>query len=280
MNEQLKKKIERAIRFLRSIPSSETDPVEVCYSGGKDSDVILQLAKEAGIHYRAIYKCTTIDPPGTVAHVKAMKVEIHKPINGTFRELIIRKGLPSRIMRFCCEELKEYKILGKQIIGVRRCESRKRAERYTEPTACRLYGKKDYVEQFFPILDWTDADIKDYIFDRNIKCAPVYYDEDGTFHVERRLGCLCCPLQSTKRRIRSFRESPGMVVFYIHALVKFWELHPNVQVRKDYSSPYEQFVRDVFYPVEKDWEVHKHGLFADADFDYKTFLESYFKVKL
>ena len=62
MNEQLKKKVDFAVRLLQSIPNDE--PIEISYSGGKDSDVILELAKMAGIKYRAIYKNTTIDPPG------------------------------------------------------------------------------------------------------------------------------------------------------------------------------------------------------------------------
>ena len=60
-SDELKKKVGHAIRLLQSV---KTDgPIEVCYSGGKDSDVILELAKMAGINYRAIYKNTTIDPP-------------------------------------------------------------------------------------------------------------------------------------------------------------------------------------------------------------------------
>ena len=62
---ELQKKIDRAVKLLRSIPLAEGEAVEVSYSGGKDSDVILQLVKESGIKYRAIYKNTTIDPPGT-----------------------------------------------------------------------------------------------------------------------------------------------------------------------------------------------------------------------
>lgn len=279
MNEQLQKKIDRAIRFLRSIPNSEADPVELCYSGGKDSDVILQLAKEAGIHYRALYKSTTIDPQGTIAHVKAMGVEVVKPTI-SFRDLIIKKGLPSRIRRFCCEELKEYKILEKQIVGVRRSESRARAERYKEPSTCYVYGKDECAEQFFPILEWTDKDVKEFIIDRGIKCAPVYYDEKGKFHVERRLGCLCCPLQSQKKRLADFKAHPKMVVFYIHALQIYRDNHPDVSACIDHKTASEQFVHDVFYPGSREWDVHKNGIFADADFDYKAFLEDYFKVKL
>lgn len=69
MNEKLKKKVNFAIKLLQSIPL-DSGPVEVSVSGGKDSDVILELAKMAGIPYRAIYKNTTIDPPGTIAHAR------------------------------------------------------------------------------------------------------------------------------------------------------------------------------------------------------------------
>ena len=61
MRPELEKKVERAIRLLQSIP--QDGDIELSYSSGKDSDVILELAKMAGIPYRAIYKATTIDPP-------------------------------------------------------------------------------------------------------------------------------------------------------------------------------------------------------------------------
>ena len=77
ISEELQKKIDRAIRLLKSIENAtdvngEKQPIEIAYSGGKDSDVILQLAKEAGIDFKAIYRCTTIDPPGTIGHVEAV----------------------------------------------------------------------------------------------------------------------------------------------------------------------------------------------------------------
>ena len=86
MTEKLKKKIDRAIRFLQSIKSEE---IELAYSGGKDSDVILELAKMAGIKFRAIYKNTTIDPPYTIKHVKEKGVEIVQP-KKTFAQKVKR----------------------------------------------------------------------------------------------------------------------------------------------------------------------------------------------
>lgn len=181
INEQLQKKIDQSIRLLQSVQKRYDGEIELAYSGGKDSDVILQLAKEAGIRYRAIYKNTTIDPPGTIAHVKEMGVEILRPKENFF-QLIAKKGFPSRFYRFCCKVLKEYKILDKTVIGVRKEESRARKERYNEPTQCRYYGskkKENHVEQIYPILEWTDEDVRDFILDRGLKLAPLYYDTGG-----------------------------------------------------------------------------------------------------
>lgn len=181
LNEQLQKKVSQSIKLLQSVQKRYDGEIEIAYSGGKDSDVILQLAKEAGIKYRAIYKNTTIDPPGTWGHVREMDVEILRA-KTSFFHLVAQKGFPSRFYRFCCEKLKEYKVLDKSIIGVRKAESRKRNERYNEPTECRYYGAKkeeNHVEQIYPILEWTDEDVRDFIVDRKLKLAPIYYDSGG-----------------------------------------------------------------------------------------------------
>lgn len=206
MTTELQRKIDSSIRLLQAIQKAHPDDtIEVAYSGGKDSDVILQLAKEAGINYRAIYKNTTIDPPGTITHVRAMGVEIRQP-KKSFFQLIEQKGMPNRYARFCCQVLKEYKILDVCIVGVRRAESTKRAKNYTEPTKCRFYGsKKNHVEQVYPILEWSDSDVRDFILDRGLTLAPVYYT-DGELHTERRLGCIGCPLKNKKERLAELKK--------------------------------------------------------------------------
>lgn len=181
ITKELQAKINRSIRLLQSVQKGYDGEIEIAYSGGKDSDVILQLAKEAGIRYWAIYKNTTIDPPGTIAHVKRMGVEIRRP-KRSFFQIIAQKGLPNRFNRFCCSELKEYKILDKCIIGVRKEESAKRNTLYNEPTACHWYGKKteeNHVEHIYPILDWTSEDVFAFIMDRKIQLAPIYYESGG-----------------------------------------------------------------------------------------------------
>ena len=169
----LNRKIDLAIRLLRSIP--QDGPIELSYSGGKDSDVILELARMSGIPFEAIYKNTTIDPPGTINHCKEKGVTIVPP-RITFMKLMQEHGMPSRFRRFCCSKLKEYKIHDRAIQGIRRSESVKRAKRYTEPEECRVYPGKEKVRVYFPILEWTNDDVETFICQRNIKCAPVYYD--------------------------------------------------------------------------------------------------------
>lgn len=276
ISEELQRKIDGSIKLLRAVQNSRPNEIiEVAYSGGKDSDVILQLAKEACINYEAIYKNTTIDPPGTIKHAQEMGATILSP-KKTFRQLIAENGLPHRFMRFCCRELKEYKVRDVCIIGVRREESRKRADKYIEPTECRIYSNKERVSAIYPILDWSTKDVSDFLKDRGIKCAPLYYDENGVFHPERRLGCMCCPLASKNNRISQFRQYKGMVRFYINAAQKFLDNHPKYQYK--YKDAVEWFYRDVFCTSNESWRLAKSGLFGIPDF--KKFLEDYFDVKL
>ena len=231
MTEGLQKKIDRAIKLIQSA-GKDGVVVEVAYSGGKDSDVILELTKMAGIKYRAIYKNTTIDPPGTIAHAKENGAEILRP-KETFFHLIEQNAFPNRFARFCCRYLKEYKVLDRCIMGVRKAESTKRAERYNEPTECRYYGnKKEHVEAFYPILDWSDDDVVEFIRERGIKIHPLYFRQDGSIDPKRRLGCMCCPMASTKKRLEQFKERPGMVKAYIRAGQKFRETHPDTKTAR------------------------------------------------
>ena len=276
MTDELQRKVDRAVKLIQQA-GRDAIP-EVAYSGGKDSDVILELARMSGIEFRAIYRNTTIDPPGTIAHVKANGVEILRP-KQTFFQLIEQNGFPNRFMRFCCRYLKEYKVLDRCIMGVRKAESTKRAARYSEPTECRFYGsKRDHVEAFYPILDWSDQDVVDFITARGIKLHPLYYREDGTIDPKRRLGCMCCPLASNKKRIEYFKRYPNMVKAYIRAGQKFRDIHPDTKSIKTHPTVYQQFVRDLFFERQRKFEESQGGLFDDID--YKKFLMEYFNIEL
>lgn len=268
-------KIDRAIKLLQSI---KADEIELSFSGGKDSCVILELAKMAQIPYRAIYKNTTIDPPGTIQFCKDNGVEIIRP-EKTFFQLIEQKGFPTRRARFCCEKLKEYKILDNAIQGIRRCESSKRAERYKEPVICRIYGNKsNHVNVFLPILDWTDSDVSDFINERKIQCHPLYYKNE-VFDVKKRLGCMCCPLQSDKG-LSDFKKNPKMVKAWINAGAVWWNRPREKEMgcKRKFENVYELFVHNIFFDSYESFILSKKGMFGTID--CKQFLEEYFKIKL
>ena len=276
MRKELEKKIEQAIKLLRLMAESNDD-VEVCYSGGKDSDVILELAKMAGVKFTAIYKATTIDPPHTIEHCREKGVQVVFP-KRTFFQLLQRKGMSSRFGRWCCSELKEYKIKDTQILGIRKQESKKRAKLYKEPVVCRLYKKGEHVQQILPILDWNNQDLEEFIEERKIKLHPLYYRADGSIDIERRLGCLCCPLKSDNG-LNDFKNYPKMVVTYIHCLKKWWNKPRKkpTSIKEKYSDVYEYFVCRVFYLSVKYMTLNKESLFPQ---DWKANLEDYFKIKL
>ena len=285
MSEELQIKINRAIKLLQSAAAKAAEagqPLELCYSGGKDSDVILELAKMSGIKYRAIYKCTTIDPPGTIKHAIDNGAEIVRP-EETFFQLIRRKGLPSRLVRFCCQILKEYKILDYAVVGIRRSESKKREELYKEPEQCRVYANKDKVRQYLPILDWTDDDVTEFISERGIKCHPLYYDENGNFDVKQRLGCMCCPLAWKKHRIEEFKKHPIMVRQYIRNASYYFYNHYKNNNRKGetlFNNVYEWFTMTVFCESMTEFRERFGKNLFDEAVDCKKFLEDYFKVSL
>ena len=281
MNIHLQKKVSQAVKLLQVCYKVAGEPLEIAYSGGKDSDVILELAKMSGIEYRAIYRNTTIDPPETIRHVIENGVEMRSP-KESFFSLMKRKGYPSSIKRFCCEVLKEYKILDNSVMGIRKCESLKRAKMYTEPTQCRIYGsKKNHVNAIYPILDWSNEDELEFIKVRRIKLHPLYYREDGSIDITKRLGCMCCPLAYYKKRLKAFKQYPGMVKAYLRFGNEFLKSHPESKTAKRYSDVYEYFVANAFFKNYKDFVKAKlgEGMFTDKP-DYKKLIEDYFHITL
>lgn len=275
----LQNKIDFAIKLLQSIPT-DSGPIEISYSGGKDSDVILELAKMAGIPYRAIYKNTTIDPPGTIKHCKENGVEIIQP-KKSFFQLVRENGSPTRWSRFCCRYLKEYKVLDRAVQGIRREESVKRALRYKEPEVCRTYPKGEKVRVYLPILEWTNDDVARFISERGIKCHPLYYDESGNFHVERRLGCMICPLMSKSKLRDRYMEHPMFLKIMINAYQEFYAKHPLAKSHKRFKDAYDERFYSLFCKNMEDFSTKvTGGMFPETAIDPKAFLEYYFKIDL
>ncbi|MBQ2438033.1 MAG: phosphoadenosine phosphosulfate reductase family protein, partial [Clostridia bacterium] len=271
------RKIDFAIKLLREIP--QDGPIEISYSGGKDSDVILRLAQMAGIPHEAIYKQTSIDPPGTTAHAKAMGATIIRPAK-TFLQIVRENSYPTRFSRFCCKYLKEYPIHARAVQGIRREESTARSKRYKEPEDCRLYPGGEKVRRYLPILEWTTEDVARFIQEQGIKCAPVYYDEAGTFHPERRLGCIGCPLAADNGR-GDFLKYPKLMKQVCIAADDYLKTHPNTKAAQCFNDGYELVMRRLFFKNLSDYNmVMDGGLFPEARPNAREYLSNYFNIEL
>lgn len=282
--DDLQTKVERSIKLLRLAGAAATEKgdgiVEICYSGGKDSDVILRLSQLADIKHIPIYKMTTVDPAGTIQHAREVGAMVIRP-KKTFFEVIEDEGFPTKFARKCCSFMKEYKVKDVAVQGIRRCESRSRSERYKEPTVCRIYGSKEnHVSVFLPILEWTDEDVRKFVEQEGIHCHPLYYDENGQFHPERRLGCFACPLKSRRQQIADFKEKPKFVRAWIKAGMVWWN-KPHSSAWKSgekFGNIYNLFFSNVFCDNYEEYLYKTTGIFGRLD--TKAWLEDYFHVDL
>ena len=260
MNHDLLEKERVAIERLRAFEPS--DGYYLAYSGGKDSDTVKILATLAGVKFDAVHNLTTVDAPETVQYVKSQPdVTIRRSYDRdgkriTMWNLIVRKGTPPlRISRYCCSELKESGGKGRvTVTGVRWAESARRKASWDvvtfigKPKATQKLAEElgaEYeismqngiilnddndvnrrmVEHCYrtrktmvnPIVDWTDEDVWAFLHHYGCRSNPLY--ECGY----KRIGCIGCPMASTRKREEEFARYPTYQRAYIRAFDRMLE---------------------------------------------------------
>lgn len=230
-------------------------------SGGKDSSVLKHIAMKCrekyGLKFAIQHNHTTVDAPETVYFVREEQKK-YKAIGIDYNILYPKKSMwqlivdhctpPTRLMRYCCSELKEYSGHGEKLVtGVRKAESRNRKEnqgivtfpkpkkelkqkieddenfRTTDKGGVVLLNldngeSREIVETCFrthktlinPLIDWEDDLLWWYIRHENITLNPQY--ECG----QSRVGCIGCPLAG-KHRWVEFERYPKYIDLYINA---------------------------------------------------------------
>ena len=136
-------------------------PLIVCYSGGKDSDVMLNIAKRClkPNEFEVLNSHTTVDAPETVYHIRdvfrqleseGIHTEIRMPKykgQPTSMWRSIEKNMipPTRLNRYCCRILKEVTAPNRMIaVGVREAESQNRKGRDTFQTVGKTKKESEY----------------------------------------------------------------------------------------------------------------------------------------
>lgn len=207
--DELTTKIKVAISRLK-----EHEPAEgyyLAFSGGKDSTVIYDLAVKAGVKFDAHFNKTTVDPVELLNFIRGNYPGVlwSSPKYSMF-QLIERHGmLPTRIIRYCCRELKERYGGGRVIVtGIRWDESTSRSKRKIFE---KSYVKKD---TWFlnPIIDWSYDDVWDYLAINRIPHCSLY-DEGKT-----RIGCIMCPMQGEVGMLEDKERFPKYYKAYLGAI--------------------------------------------------------------
>lgn len=185
----------------------------VAFSGGKDSCVVLDLCKRAGVKYDAHYNLTTVDPPELVYFIRDNypEVEKHRPRLSMWELIVKNKLPPMRNARYCCRELKERGGDGRVVVtGVRHAESARRSKRKLVET-CNNRGGKSFIH---PIIEWSDAEVWEYIKKYNLPYCSLY--NEGF----KRIGCICCPYARGKAKQREIERWPAYKKLYCLAFEK------------------------------------------------------------
>lgn len=230
---QIRTKVENAIKRLQSFAPPEA--YFVAFSGGKDSQCIYHLCQMAGVKFDAHYSVTSVDPPELVQFIKRQYPDVifdlPRYADGsriTMWNLIQKHSMPpTRMVRYCCEELKESRGEGRVVVtGVRWAESARRKAshdvaiikgkpkttgkmaqelgadyRFNKSGSLVLNDDNDparrMVEHCYrtqkvmvnPIVDWATEDV--WTFLDEIAKVPHCCLYDQGF---KRLGCIGCPM--------------------------------------------------------------------------------------
>jgi phosphoadenosine phosphosulfate reductase len=205
--------LERLRAFEKQACDMHPDGYWVAFSGGKDSIVILDLVRKAGVKHTAHFNVTTVDPPELLAFMRQHYPDVRRERPRFSMWQLIEKNMmpPTRNKRFCCGELKEQRGgTGRFVVtGVRWAESVRRMKRRMTETCLRDRRKRF----LHPIIEWSNDDVWQYIRENRMPYCRLY-DEGWT-----RIGCVGCPMAGDARK-KHFARWPHFEAQYRKAFAR------------------------------------------------------------
>jgi phosphoadenosine phosphosulfate reductase len=200
----------------------------LAFSGGKDSQVIYDLAIKSGVKFKSYFYKTSVDPPQLLKFIRQNYPDVIwiKPEKTMF-QLIETNGLPTRRIRYCCEVLKERHGINSVVItGVRKSESIKRRDTKEMIHSC-IKGQDKF--RLNPILEWTDKEVWEYLALNKIEVCELY-------KTQNRIGCVGCPMNTKSQKQELEILYPNFKKAYLHAIKK-----RMATINKKGKHPFEYF---------------------------------------
>ena len=219
--------IERIRKFSRLCDEMGFVPI-VGFSGGKDSQVVYDLCKRAGIHFEAKFN-HCFESPKTLTFIRDNYPEVkwrREVKQGFFENIRVNhKGMLPTIERsFCCEDYKHNPayIDNAAILGIRREESAKRQGRTVLMAKNKTSLKKNakVIPKYFethcikagapneillnPIVDWSDTEVWEYIRIHQLPINPEYSESN-------RVGCIICPKANFNSNYKALLKYPKLI---------------------------------------------------------------------
>ena len=215
LNEMGWNKIQTAIEVIK-----QNEPPEGYYvanSGGKDSGIVVDLCKKAGVKFDAHYNVSPIDPPEVYKFLKTYHPETQWDYHarGFWN---IDKGYPTRLIRWCCAVIKEGGGTGRVVItGIRWAESARRKSR------CQIETSKyDSTKRFLhSIICWSDAEVWEYYQITKIPYLSLY--DIGW----KRVGCIGCPMGNNQ--LQELQQFPKIAYLWRKFGDKYYDKHPEIK---------------------------------------------------
>lgn len=279
-------KVQVAIDRLKAF--EPVDGYFIAYSGGKDSEVILDLVKRSGCKFDAHFSVTSVEAPETIYFIRKEHPEViwefPKDKDGkvkTMWNLIPKRMMPpTGLARYCCAELKECAGEGRlTVTGTRWAESPNRKRNQGKVTVMSV-GKKIKEElleneNFMQtnrggvILNNDNEESRKmvehcYRKTKTVLNPIIDWSDDEVWEYiktrglkvnplydkgKRRVGCIGCPMNV--RAEEEFKEYPKIKQLYLRA---FDEMIKRIKARgyeciwKDADDVMEWWLKGKEYP--------------------------------